>query len=188
MSSFSATHRKRFWTKKKAVIAGIGSTFLIPAAAWAAVSIFGFGSITAGATPTTGELTIIDGQYPTEVAPALAPGSSANVKIAVRNNNAYPVKVTGLIVKTSSLTYGTGTTAEQCDIQLNGTAATFPLNGEGGDGGAGKLVSLPAAEQATLEPNAQQYFTFPEVFTQRATATKLCSVGAQYAVKGQAGS
>ncbi len=187
MSEFT-THRKRFWTRKKAVVAGIASTFLIPAAAWAAVSIFGFGSFAAGATPGTGTLTIIDSQYPTEVAPALAPGTSANVKIAVRNNNAYPVKVTGLIVKADSVQVGSGTTAAQCDIQLNGTTATFPADAEGGDGGAGKLINLPAGEQATLDPGGQQYFTFPEVFTQRVTATKLCSVGAQYAVKGQAGS
>ncbi len=175
--------------QRKVVIASVvGAAILIPGAAWAAVTLFGIGSFAADSTVTTGEITILTGaDTPTQVTPALAPGQSAGVKIPVRNNNSYPVKVTGVIVKNGSLTYTNGT-AGQCDIAVNGTAATFPANKDGGNGGGGKLTSLAAADTVTLNPGDQTYVTFPNVFTQQASATKICGVGAEFAVTGIAGS
>ncbi len=175
--------KKRFWTKKKAVAGGIAAAVLLPAAAWAAVSIFGFGTIQAAAA-TTPTLTIDDTTYPTVIEPQLAPGQDAGVKIAVKNPNGYKVTVNSVIIKNGSLST-TGGTAGQCQVTVNGTSAAFP-NADGTTNGAGKKVD--ASEAVELNPNEVKYVTFPAVFHQDASATKICNPGADFAVVGTAGS
>ncbi len=179
------TPRKRFWTKKKVVASVIAGAVLIPGAAWAAVNIFGLGAFGA-ATPTNPVLTIDDTTYPTEVTPVLAPGQDAGVKIAVKNGNGFPVTVNSLIVKNGSVVYGAGQTESQCDVTVTGTSVNFP-NADGSDSGSnGRETALGTG--VSLAPGEVKYVTFPGVFQQANTATKICTVGATFAVKGTAGS
>ncbi len=181
----SATAKKRFWTKKKAVVAGVLASFAIPAVAYAAVFIFGFGTATVAAN-TTAELTILTGSDYTETGftPALVPGGQTSYRVAVRNNNAFPVTVNGLIVENTFEV--TGGTAGQCDISHVSTTNATATSAGSTQTVTGKLTTLTG--QNALAPGEQAYYTFPNVLKQASTATKLCGVTADFAVQGSVGS
>ncbi len=176
-TTYGTPRKSRKWTKRQIAIASVaGAVLVAPGVAYAAVQIFGFGSI-AGAAPANPTLTIEDATYPTEVG-VLAPGGKANVKIAVKNPNSFAVDVKSLHIKNGFTV--NGGTAGQCDITATGASASFPEQG-----GGSKKTTLTSP--VTLNPGQVTYIDFPEVFSQAATATKLCSVSGQYAVEGSVG-
>jgi hypothetical protein len=183
-----STDPKKARRRKIIVVSAIVGTLAAPAAAWAAVALFGFGSFSSAAT-TTQNLTIVG--TPTTTGP-LAPGETVGVKGDVKNPNGFPVKVTGIIVRKGSETTTGGTPAE-CDISLHprGTTVDFP-----GDSNATPSTSTVAnggtqftlASAVTIAPNATVTITVADVIKQNASATKLCGVGAEYAVRAIVGS
>ncbi len=176
--------KKGFWTKKKIIAGAAAAAILVPSAAYAAINIFGFGSITA-AEATNAVLTIDDQTYPTQISPVLAPGQNSNVKIAVKNTNPFPVKVNGLIVKTP-IGYNGSNTAAQCDITVKGDTVNYPKP-DGSDSGVnGKKTTLTTP--VNLNAGQVLYVEFNDVFEQASTADKICTVAADFAVTGTAGS
>lgn len=165
--------------RKIIVVSAIAGTLLAPAAAWAAVELFGFGTFESGAT-TTQELVITD----TALTNSLAPGQTVGVKGIVKNTNDFPVKVTGIIVKNSSVTVSGGTPTECAVTYAGGSATTFPAHGSVGSGpGTGFTLASPV----NLDPGQSVWVTVPNVIKQDASATKLCTVKADYAVRGIVG-
>lgn len=184
MSKHASTDPKKSRRRKIVVISALVGTLAFPAAAWAAVALFGFGSFNSAATITQ-DLTIVG--TPTTTGP-LAPGEAVGVKGDVKNPNGFPVKITGIIVRKGSETV-TGGTPVQCAIALDprGTTVDFPAHGavpavpNGG-------TQFTLASDVTIAPNATSAITVADVLKQAPTATKLCGVGADYAVRAIVGS
>jgi hypothetical protein len=176
--------RKRFWTKKKIVAGGIAAAVLVPTAAWAAVTLFGFGDFNAAAA-TPGTLNIVGTPTTTKT---LAPGTTVGVTGNVQNPNDYAVSVTGIIVKNSTFTV-TGGSASECKVgpASGGTTTTFPKEGSTAaiaNGGTQYNLAAPV----NVPANSTVTVTVPNVITQDASATAFCGVTAHYAVAGTVGS
>jgi hypothetical protein len=172
---------KRTWSKKKlAVIGGVTATFLIPAAAWAAVTLFGFGTFDADAA-TTQNLTVNNATA--HLTGKLVPGATVGAKADVTNPNDFPVSVTGVLVQNNSVAVSPATPACADSVHLIGTAGpTYP-----GTGG-GASTKQDSGAPVTIAPGATVTITVPQSVKQDASATTLCGVHANFAVVAQVGS
>jgi hypothetical protein len=167
--------------KKVIVISAVVGVLAAPGLAWAAVELFGFGSFNSAAT-TAQNLTIVGD--PTTTKP-LAPGQTVGVKGIVKNTNDFPVTVNRLIVKNSSAVT-TPNDPASCKISfVGGAAATYPAKGAAPSApGTGFEVSPPV----TIAPGDQVWVQVDNIIKQDASATKLCAISADYAVRGIVGS
>lgn len=167
-----AAKRKR---RKVMALAPVGLV-LAGGAAFAAVQIFGFGSINAEAA-TTKDLKVTNAK----LSSSLVPGQSAKGSVDVLNENDFPVVVTGVILQDSSL-QATGAGCDPASVSPGGSPiASYP--GQGGGPGhqinLGQAVTIPGGEVRTITAN--------NVVSQAASATKLCGVKANFAVVSQVG-
>lgn len=145
-------------------------------AAFAAVSLFGFGSIDAEAS-TLKNLKVENAR----LTGTLAPGQSVGGAVDVYNENDFPVKVSAIILQDSSLeTSGTG--CDPASVAPGGSAgATYP----GAGGGAGHQISL--AEVVTIPAGGGKTITAANVVSQAGSASALCGVKADFAVVAAVG-
>lgn len=193
MTSYNGMHavpssRKPFWTKKKFVVGGVAAAVLVPSAAWAAVTLFGFGDYTASAGVST-NLAVLGTPTFTKT---LAPGETVGLKVSVKNPNTFPVKVTDLIAKksASSIIPPIGKTVAACAMSAATGSATVDFPAEGLSAGItdGGTEFAAGGGGTIIPPGDTTEITFPAVVTQASTATALCGVSGHYAIKGQAGS
>lgn len=165
--------------KKAIVVSGLVAALALPAAAWAAVELFGFGTLDAAAA-TTQNLTV--DPKTTQLIGKLIPGSTVGVQAEVTNPNDFPVTVNAVIVNNKKFT-GTPDNSKVCvsSVHLVGTPTTWPDGG--GGGGAGTLqdikapVTIPAGKSAVVE--------VPKSVSQDAAATVLCGVHVEFAVRAE---
>lgn len=184
MTNTYGTKRRRFTRKQIIVASAAGAVLLAPAAAFAAVQIFGFGDFT-GTAAANGTLQVVNGTA--GLTKTLAPGQTVGVKGNVKNPNDYPIKVTDLYVKNSSVAISGGS-ATECKITLNGgTAAAFPKP-EGGFEAAGTATKFTLPTAVEIPAGFTVQVTVPNVIKQDDSATKMCGVSASYAVGGIVGS
>lgn len=179
---------KKAMTKKRkyAFVAAVAAVLVgFPLAAWAAVALFGFGSFDSAAA-TTQNLTVDNSTA--VLTSGLTPGNTVGAKADVKNPNNFPVTVTGVIVRNSTLTTTaspTGDRAAQADcnatVQPVGTAATFPGTSEAG-------TKQAIAANVVIPPGATRTVTIPAAVKQLDTATHLCGVHADFAVVAQTAS
>lgn len=180
-ASFAAVPPKKKRNKRKiAVVSSIAAVLIAPAAAWAAVTLFGFGTFDAAAA-TTLNLTIDPGTA--VLTSSLTPGHTVGAKAVVRNPNDFPVKVTGVILRNSTLAVtakAPATPADQtnCETTVHpvGSAGTWP--GAGGGAGTVQVIAAPI----TIAPGDAQLVTVPASVKQDASGTALCGVHADFAV------
>ena len=161
-------------SRKIWALAAVGTVFA-GGAAFAAVQLFGYGSIDAQAA-TMKNLTV-SGAHLTG---SLVPGKSVGGASDVGNGNDFDVKVTGVIVQDSSLAV-TGAGCDAGSLTLNGTSATYP----GPGGGAGHLITLTTP--VTIAAGEGKTVTVANVVSQASTATALCGVKANFAVVASVG-
>lgn len=159
-------------SRKIWVLAGLG-TALAGGAAFAAVQLFGYGSIDQGAA-TLKDLTIADAKLTN----TLVPGATVGGTGQVTNDNDFAVQVTGLIIKDAGL-QGTGAACTASTLTPGGTPTTYPT------GGTGHLITL--ASPVTIPANSVRTVTVPGVVSQASNATGLCGVKADFAVVAQVG-
>jgi hypothetical protein len=163
-------------TKKVLLASSLVGVLVVPVAAWAAVELFGFGRLEAGAA-TTANLTV-DNSTATLTA-KLLPGTTVGAKANVTNSNDFPVTVTAVIVRNSTLAVVPNSAACQSSVHVVGTATTWP----GAGGGAGTLQAV--SENVTIPAGATRTVTVPQAVRQDASATVLCGVQADFAVRAQ---
>jgi hypothetical protein len=149
-------------------------TVLAGGAAFAAVQLFGYGSIDQGAA-TMQNLTVSSPKLSNTLVPGKSVGGQANVG----NSNDFDVKVTGFILKDASLA-GQGEGCDPATLTPGGTATTYPVGG-----GAGHLIAVSPA--VTIPAGQERTISAPGVVSQSATATALCGVKAEFAVVAQVG-
>lgn len=166
------------WSRRKKVIAASAmvGVVMVPAAAWAAVELFGFGQIDAGAA-TVANLTVDNS---TAVLTAkLMPGTTVGAKANVTNSNDFPVTVTAVIVRNQTLAVTPNTAACQNSVHVVGTATTWP----GTEGGPGTLQAI--AGNVTIPAGQTRTVTVPQAVKQDEAATVLCGIKADFAVRAQ---
>lgn len=177
------TVKRSRWSKNKkkkvAFVSAVVAAFAIPGVAWAAIELFGFGSIDAAAA-TTQNLTVNNSSA--QLTGKLVPGSTVGSKATVTNPNTFDVKVTGVILKVDSLAVTPNSAECNTTVHPIGTATTWPGTG----GGAGLLQTV--AEQVTIPAGQTVWVEVPEAVRQDASASTLCGVKADFAVRGQVGS
>jgi hypothetical protein len=162
-------------SRKIWALAGLG-TLAAGGAAFAAVQLFGFGSINQGAA-TMKNLNVVS----PKLTGSLVPGQSVGGQVDVGNENDFPVKVTAIILQDSSLE-ATGQGCDPATVSPGGTAvANYPGQG----GGAGHQINLPQA--ITLAPGEGKTITVSNVVSQSANASGLCGVKANFAVVASVG-
>lgn len=178
---------RKGWSKKKkyTLVGGALAAVLIPTAAWAAVNIFGFGSFD-GAAATTQNLTIDSGTA--QLTGSLTPGNTVGAKANVHNPNDFPVTVTAIILKNSSLTATAKAPAgpgdqDSCNATVHpvGTATTYPGSS---DAGTKQAIS----ENVVIPAGQSRQVTVPAAVKQDAAGTALCAVHADFAVVAQTAS
>lgn len=182
--SVPATKSRKRWGKKKIAFAsGVALVGVIPAAAWAAVNIFGFGTFDAAAAATQ-NLTV--NNTTATLTGSLTPGNTVGAKADVTNPNDYPVTVTGVVLRNSTLAVtakAPATAADQtsCETTVHpvGTAGTYP----GPGGGAGTVQTIAA--NVTIPAGQTRTVTVPSAVKQDASGTALCAVHADFAVVAQ---
>lgn len=136
-------------------------------AAFAAVQLFGFGSIDAGAT-TMKNLIVGNDAHLTK---SLVPGATAGAAGSVGNPNDFDVKVTAVVVKDAGLSVtGTGCSTS---LHLKGTHGDF------GPAGVGYRIDITPV---TIAAGQTVNVAVPEVVSQDANATALCGFHADYSV------
>lgn len=161
-------------SRKVWALAAVGTVFA-GGAAFAAVQLFGFGSIDASAA-TLKNLNVQNAHLTGTLAPGQTVGGAADVG----NENDFPVKVTGVILQDSSL-QTTGGGCDPATVSPGGTpVASYP----GAGGGAGHLVAItpvtiPAGQAVTV--------TAANVVSQTSTAGGLCGVKANFAIVATVG-
>jgi hypothetical protein len=155
-------------------LAAFGTVFA-GGAAFAAVQLFGFGSIDADAA-TLKSLDVSN----VHLTGTLVPGSSVGGSSYVGNGNDFTVKVKGIIIQDSSLAVK-GDGCDPTSLTVGGASATYPGSG----GGAGHLINL--ATPVTITAGNTVEVNVPGVVSQAASATKLCGVKANFAVVAEVG-
>lgn len=165
-----AKRKRRIW----ALGAPLG-VLAVGGAAYAAVALFGFGSINAQAA-TMKNLDVSNAR----LSGSLVPGKSVGGVSDVGNQNDFDVKVTGIIVQDSSLAV-TGSGCDAGSLTLNGSATTYPGSG----GGSGHQINLAAP--ITIQAGQGATITAPNVVSQSSSATALCGVKANFAVVAAVG-
>lgn len=178
------THRQvkagKKWGRKRTIVAVTAAVVLgAGGTAWAAYQLLGFGRIQTDVAVTQG-LTVNSSSA--KLTKQLVPGSTAGATVEVTNPNDFPVTVTGVITSTSSLKIDGN--AKDClsTVKLVGSAGTYP--GEGGGPG----TVQPIKENVVIAPGNTATVTVPEFVKQDGTGTGLCSIAADFAVKGQTAS
>lgn len=168
--------------RKIIVVSALAAVLVLPAAAWAAVNLFGFGTFEQAAGTAT-ELQIIGTPTTTK---SLAPGQTVGVTGVVRNPNDYPIKVTGIIIKKDSVQV-TGGTATECKLTFGpaGAPAEFPAHAP--DAAVAGSTGFAVSPSVEIPANDQRAVTVANVIKQDSSATKLCGVKAAYAVVGIVG-
>lgn len=179
-SDAAVTAQAKQMAKKKsrkyvALTAGVG-VLLAGGAAYAAVALFGFGSIDSGEA-TLKDLTVSQ----SKLTGALVPGKSVGGQADVANGNDFDVIVSGIVLKDSSL-QATGAKCDPATVTPGGTVTTYP----GAGGGAGHLITLAAP--ITIPANQAKTITAQNVVAQAASANGLCGVKADFAVVAAVGS
>lgn len=117
---------------------GIGATFLIPAGAWAFITLSGTGAAEAKAFQPKA-LTVTDAAFTQE----LFPGASTGLSFRVNNSNPFPVKVTDIAATEVNTFNGGG-----CPDGQNLSGFATQLNQNVPLGTAAKLV--PANDSAVI--------------------------------------
>jgi hypothetical protein len=162
---------------KRTIAGAIGGTLLAGTAAFAAVTIFGGGHVAAAATVPSA-LTVDNAEF---VSPLL-PGGSADVRGIVHNPNAFPVKVTSVIVKDAGAT-GSGAGCVNSTLHIGGTAGTFAVSESTSAAGHQFILASPI----TIAAGAAEWVTAPAAVSQDAGATAFCGFAADVAVTALAG-
>lgn len=164
--------------KRWAIIASVaGGALLIPAVAFAAVLLFGFGTFSADASAPT-PLTVDN----VSLTKTLAPGQTVGAKGIVHNPNDFPVTVTSVIVQDSSVAVS-GAGCQISSLSLHGTpGVTYP----GAGGGTGHRQAISAATE--IPAGGAEWVTVPASVSQAAGADAMCGVSAKFAVQAQVGS
>lgn len=183
----ASTKGRRKWTRKQMIVAGVvGGALILPPAAYAAVKIFGFGSFNSAAAVTQ-NLTVDNSTA--KLTPSLTPGNTVSAQANVTNPNDFPVTVTGIILKNSTLAVtakAPATAADQtsCEQTVHpvGTPGTFP----GDAGGTGTVQAIAA--NVTIPPGQTRQVTVPQAVKQDDSGTALCGVHADFAVVAQTAS
>jgi hypothetical protein len=178
---------RKTWGKKKTALVATGAVAAIGGGtAWAAVALFGFGTFNADAA-TTQNLTVDNASA--VLTGSLTPGNSVGAKANVTNPNDFPVTVTGVILRNSTLTVTAKAPAAagdqaNCEATVTpiGTATTWPGSG----GGAGTLQAIQA--NVTIPPGQTRTVIVPQAVKQSEAGTALCGVHADFAVKAQTAS
>jgi hypothetical protein len=144
-------------------------------AAFAAVQLFGYGSIDQGAA-TMKDLTTSN----VKLTGSLVPGQSVGGTADVTNDNDFPVSVTAIVLQDSSL-QATGSGCIASTVTPGGNPVTYP----GSAGGAGHQIALPAA--VAIPAHSARTITASDVVSQAASADHLCGVKANFAIVAQVG-
>jgi hypothetical protein len=159
-------------SRKIWVLSGLG-TALAGGAAFAAVNLFGFGSIEQGEA-TLQELEVKN----VKLTGSLVPGQSVGGSADVNNKNDFAVQVTGVILKDSSLK-ATGKDCDPKTVAPGGSPATYPGGGAGHQINLASPITIPAGEGRTI--------TAANVVSQSPNADGLCGVKADFAVVAKVG-
>lgn len=170
---------KRSKKRKIAFVVGVVGAGLLPIAAYAAVQLFGFGTLDSAAA-TTQNLTV--NNESAQLVGKLVPGSTVGAKAVVNNPNDFPVTVTAVIVRNSSLAVTPNTADCQNTVHVIGSATTWPGDG----GGAGTLQAIES--NVTIAAHSAGWVTVPQAVKQDESATTLCGVHAEFAVRAQTAS
>jgi hypothetical protein len=161
-------------SRKAAIATVAAAAVIIPGAAWAAVTLFGFGDVSAAATDVK-SLTITD---VTLTAP-LVPGVTVGSKGIVHNPNNFPVSVTAVITRQEGLAVsGAG-----CDAGTVHPVGTFAAD-QGTGVGAGWKQSITAV---SVPANGAAWVEVPHAVSQDSGATAMCGFTAKIAVQASAG-
>jgi hypothetical protein len=147
-----ATARKRR-NRKVAIGSTLAAVLIIPAGAYAAVTIFGKGSLTAEAYQSQG-LTVSE----EKLSKKLFPGAEADLTMKVTNPNPFPVKVTQV---------------EPTGNPTNVTAGC-DLSKVSGPVGANPAYSIPVAAQQTVPGGGDAVVTIPKAVKLDLSATQGC--------------
>ncbi len=177
----SGSHRRAAGFKKwgrKRTIATVAAVLVIAGGgtAWAAYLLYGFGTITSNKAVTQG---LVVDNASAQLTKKLVPGQTVGAKAVVQNPNDFPVKVTGVIVRTEGQTVNPNTPACQTTVKVEGTGTTWP--GEGG----GPATAQPVVGTVVIAPGGSEWVTVAEAVSQDAGATELCGFSAQFAVKAE---
>lgn len=160
-------------TRKYTVLGALGAVLILPAAAYAAVTLWGFGDVSASATEIQA-LTITD----VSLTAPLVPGVTVGSKGIVHNPNNFPVTVTDVITRTTGL----GVTGVGCVASTVHPVGTFgSFGGAVGDGWKQALTPV------TIAANSAEWVTVPEAVLQDSGATAMCGFTAKIAVQAHAG-
>lgn len=150
-------------------------TLFATGAAYAAVQLFSYGTINQ-AEATLQQLNLTDAK----LTGSLVPGQTVGGSVKVSNPNDFPVKVTAVILKDSSLA-ATGANCDPATVAPGGAVAAYPT------GGAGHKIAL--ASPVTINGGGGPVtITVPGAVSQAGTATGLCAVSADFAVEASIGS
>ncbi|WP_093620599.1 hypothetical protein [Actinoplanes philippinensis] len=161
-------------SRKIWAFAAVG-TLMATGAAYAAVQLFSYGTISQDAA-TMKELNLTEAK----LTGSLVPGQTVGGSVKVANPNDFPVKVTAVILKDASL-QATGQGCDPATVSPGGSVAAYPA------GGAGHKIVLAAP--VTINANGGPVtVTVPGAVSQAGTATGLCAVSADFAVEASVGS
>jgi hypothetical protein len=171
------TATKRKGRKRKLALVAVPLAVIAAGgAAWAAVNLFGFGSI------DQDEATMKDLRVEkAHLTGSLVPGKSVGGAADVYNDNDFDIQITGVILKDSSLK-ATGANCVPSTVTPGGSAgATYP----GAGGGAGHLIAISPA--ITISAGGGKTISAEGVVSQSAAAKGLCGVKADFAVVASVG-
>ena len=139
---------------RKYTLIGAGAAVLLSAGgAYAAMTIFGDGQVSATAYQAK-NLTVTDAKPATD----LYPGAQADLQMTIQNQNPFPVKITQLTAIGAPTDVSTG-----CDISK--------VSGPNGQLGT---YDIPAADQPTVNGGWTQTVTIPKVINLDLSATAGC--------------
>lgn len=177
-TQYNGAHAKPRWSKRKKVItaSALVGALMVPVAAWAAVELFGYGRIEAGAA-TVSNLTVDNSSA--VLTAKLLPGTTVGAKANVTNGNDFPVTVTAVIVRNSTLAVTPNSAGCVNSVHVVGSATTWP----GAGGGVGTLQAI--AENVTIPAGGTKTVTVPQAVKQDESATVLCGISADFAVRAQ---
>lgn len=162
-------------TRKWAVLgAGLGVA-AAGGAAWAAVTLFGFGDADVAATATQ-NLTVDN----IDVTAPLLPGGTVGAKGVVHNPNNYPVKVTAVIIRAE------GAQGVPASCSLPGVLTPKGVAGDYGTGiGPGWKTVL--ADPVTVAAGGAEWVAVPQAVAQQSGSNMMCGFKAKVAVEATAG-
>lgn len=158
------------------VVGLLAAVLIIPTAAYAAVLIFGNGTLDSAVTPTS-NLTTSDSQLTSQ----LYPGATVGAKTIAHNPNNFPVAVTKVYIKKVGLAVS-GAGCDGTKIHPAGAFANY-----GGAIGEAWLTNLAEPILVPASGGAK-WIEITEAVSQDASATAMCAVHADFVIGGQVGS